>query len=143
MAHLPPTLKVQNMNTFWRLGRFFLRKLNCYLIFRYIYLLTYLLTFALYTFLNTKLIISFFIQGLSTQTPVKGWKIRNTTWYTEFFHITCMSRLDSVINFYIMHTFYNGLRSFLIIFSFCANHVYEIYHQISVHTFNMYFWKTA
>ena len=68
MAHLPPTLKVQNMNTFWRLGRFFLRKLNCYLIFRYIYLLT----FALYTFLNTKLIISFFIQGLSTQTPVNS-----------------------------------------------------------------------
>ena len=32
----------------------------------------------------------------------------------DIFHITCMSRLDSVINFYIMHTFYNGLRSFLI-----------------------------
>ena len=114
------------------------------------YLITtvYFLTFALYIFLHTKVIISFFIQGLSTQNPVKGWKICNTTWYTELTFFISHACLDSIqwSIFTLCIPFIMGWDLFwLIIFSFCAkaNYFYEIYHQISVHIFNMYFWKTA
>ena len=123
----------------------FAGKLNCYLIFRYIYLLSLLCTlFYIQKFFHTR---SFNSKPCKRVVNLQHNMVHRVDILELTFFIShaCLDSIHGSI-FTLCIPFIMGWDLFwLIILSFCAkaNYVYEIYHQISLHTFNMYFWKAV